>query len=167
VRGVVVIKIVRQGDKYAVRKVNNKCYQLIKIIEEFSSAEEAQAALTKLQQREMLEIRIANFSLVWKDILHALNEDKVIETLTSKKIYAVEQVVPEGLLVNTDQNSPELVKKEWIKSAWETLVNKGAVMAEDISGAARYRSSFIIALLAGLDYVRAETNPNKLSVKFD
>lgn len=157
----------RQGDKYAVKKANNKCYQLVKIIEEFSSAEEAQEALTSILQKEALEVRIANFNLVWKDILYLIENSRVVKTLTSQKTYIIEQVVPEGLLVSTDQGSTQLVKKEWIKSAWETLKNKGTIMADDISGAARYRSSFILALLSGLDYVGSETTPNKLYIRFD
>lgn len=157
------MKIVRSFNKYEVKKVNNKCYQLVKIIEEFSSAEEAQEALADLLERESLETRILNFNYVWQDILSIIEDCNTIKTLTSRKPNVIENVVPEGLLV-TDSSSSQLVKKEWIKNIWDTLVKKGSITADDIPGPARIRSSFIMALLAGLDYVKSETNPNKLYI---
>lgn len=158
------MKIVKSFNKYEVKKVNNKCYQLVKIIEEFPTAEEAQEALANLLERKSLESRILNFNYVWQDILSIIEECNTIETLTSKKPNVIENVAPEGLLVTTDSSSSQLVKKEWIKSAWEALVKKGSITAEDIPGPARIRSSFIIALLASLEYVGAEANPNKIYI---
>jgi len=158
------MKIVKSFNKYEVKKVNSKCYQLVKIIEEFPSAEEAQEALANLLERKSLESRILNFNYVWQDILSIIEDCNIIETLTSKKPNVIENVAPEGLLVTTDSSSSQLVKKEWIKSAWEALVKKSSITADDIPGPARIRSSLIMSLLAGLDYVGAETNPNKIYI---
>ena len=62
---------------------------------------------------------------------------------------------PDGLIVTT-KGDPELVEREWIKTVRDTLEQNRTIKADDIIGTARYRSSFIMALLAKLEYVNYE-----------
>lgn len=46
------------------------------------------------------------------------------------------------------------MQKEWIKTTWDVLYRNRQMVADDILGTARYRSSFIMALLTKLDGIR-------------
>jgi hypothetical protein len=106
-----------------------------------------------------------DFENVWEEIIKLIEINNRIETISSKKTNVIEKITPEGLLVTTDKSRLKLVRKEWIEDAWLALLNKKMIIADDIPGRARYRSSFIMALLSKLDYVKAESRPNKLYLK--
>lgn len=103
-----------------------------------------------------------SFENVWEDIIKLIDNNKRIETISNKKINVIEKIVPEGLLVTTDKSRLQLVRKEWIEDAWLALASKRKIVAHDIPGTGRYRSSFIMALLSNLDYIKAESRPNTL-----
>jgi len=105
---------------------------------------------------------VKNFTNVWGDIVNIIESNNEIKTLTYNNINKVIKITEDGLMVTTGKNNPELVKKEWIRDTWDVLVSKKAITKDDLPGKAIYRSSFIMALLSNLDYVRAESRPNKL-----
>lgn len=102
-----------------------------------------------------------DFEKVWQDIRCVVNNGKVIYTLAQERENTIIDANDYGLLVVT-RRDPEFIEKEWIEAAWNVLVEKGRIIADDIPGTAKYRSSFIMALLAQLEYVRAERRPNTL-----
>ncbi len=102
------------------------------------------------------------FEDLWIDIISLIEYDNIIFTLVHNKRNEVVEILPdEGLLVVT-KNKPELIKKVWIENAWDALYAQKYLFAVDIPGQGKYRSSFITALLARLDYVYVEKNPIKL-----
>jgi hypothetical protein len=46
------LKIIKTGNKYAIKQVTNNCFQLVKILKEFDTLEEAQKALFELLEKE-------------------------------------------------------------------------------------------------------------------
>ncbi|WP_284640788.1 HNH endonuclease [Paenibacillus silviterrae] len=99
------------------------------------------------------------FNIVWNDILSVLKEnDHVVITLIQGKKNIVNKVTEDGFFVTT-KSAPQLVWKEWIEDTWNALVKETSLTAEDIPGRARHRSSFIMALLAQLPYVKASKDP--------
>lgn len=102
-----------------------------------------------------------DFIDVWQDIIKVINNNNTIFTLSQRRKNIITDVIPEGLMVVTSGEF-KLVKKEWIEATWNALQNTRKITASDIPGTARYRSSFIMALLSQLEYVRAEDNPNTL-----
>ncbi len=101
------------------------------------------------------------FDEVWQDIIVILKDDNTVLTLPQKKPNIVMEINEDGLMVAAN-SEPKLVKKLWIEEAWRILSSKRTMIADDIPGTARYRSSFIMALLAKLPYVKSTTDPNKL-----
>lgn len=98
------------------------------------------------------------FEKVWEDIINKVRDNNVIYTLRYNKQNTIEEIKENGLMVATT-GTPKLVKKEWIEAVWNTLNEKREITADDIPGTARYRSSFIMALLAQLDYIKFEKEP--------
>lgn len=107
-----------------------------------------------------------SFEDVWDDILILIQDDGIVYTLTEGKKNTVQGIIPEGLLVSTDKGKSKLVKKDWIKDTWDALALKRAIVADDIPGRARYRSSFIMALLSKLSYIKSINKPNTLYLNF-
>lgn len=103
------------------------------------------------------------FQEVWKDIVDKINEDNTVFTLNRGNKNIVQKIIDEGLLVSTGKE-PKLVTKEWVKVTWNTLKKYKTIQPKDISGRARFRSSFIMALLSQLDYVKGENSPLSISI---
>jgi hypothetical protein len=91
-----------------------------------------------------------DFEKVWEDIISIIKDNNVIYTLRYRKKNIIEEIKENGLMVIT-KGEPKLIKKEWVEAAWNTLIEKKEITAEDIPGTARYRSSFIMALIAHLN----------------
>lgn len=109
------------------------------------------------------DLRI-DFEQAWEEIKEIINKDNVIYTLARKKPNTVLGILETGLLVLT-KDKPELVNKEWIEAAWDALMQNKRLTAEDIPFQGKYRSSFIMALLSKLSYVKNETGPITLRLK--
>ncbi|HEC39762.1 hypothetical protein LCGC14_0525800 [marine sediment metagenome] len=74
-----------------------------------------------------------------------------IFTLKQQKANEIFEINDNGILVKTEKGT-ELVKIQWIKQAWENLVNDG-VLYRDEHEKSTYRSSFILSLLSQFDFI--------------
>lgn len=99
------------------------------------------------------------FNIVWNDILSTLKEnDHVVITLIQGKKNTINNITEDGLIVTT-KSAPQLISKKWVEDTWNALNQKTVLAADDIPDRARHRSSFIMALLAQLPYVKASKDP--------
>lgn len=51
------MKVIKIGNKYAIKQVTENCYQLVKIIKEFNTLEEAQKALFEILKNDNNRIK--------------------------------------------------------------------------------------------------------------
>ena len=85
-----------------------------------------------------------------------------IFTLKQQKANEILEINENGILVKTEKGT-ELVKIEWIKQAWENLVNDG-VLYRDEHEKSTYRSSFILSLLSQFNFIETSSK-GRLSIK--
>lgn len=101
---------------------------------------------------------VFDFNDVWNEIINKVHAGDVIYTLMHHAPNTIVDINEKGIIVKTNGNEPKLVQKEWIKTTWDVLYRNRQMVAGDIPGRARYRSSFIMALLTKLDGVRYVNN---------
>jgi hypothetical protein len=77
----------------------------------------------------------------------------------------VKSISYDEYLVETEQGE-DIVKKEWIRTVIRILLDRGKICADDLLGSpARYRSSFIFALLSCLDYIESIQENRKTYIR--
>ena len=103
-----------------------------------------------------------SFQKVWHDLINVLDREKVIYTLARRRSNRITDIGNEGIWVMTEKSSPnsELVPKWMFETAITHLFERNALLNTALLDELHVmRSSFVMAALSRLDYVRHETNP--------
>jgi len=103
-----------------------------------------------------------SFDELWVKIQHTFEPPITIFTLKRQKVNEILEINDIGFLVKTEKGT-KLVKIEWIKQAWENLVNDG-VLYRDEHEKSSYRSSFIFSLFSQFDFIETSSK-GRLSIK--
>lgn len=101
-----------------------------------------------------------DWNRVKETLLNQLQKDPKIYTLKTKKVNIVENIEENGLKVSTEKGT-RIIEFESIKKAYKHLLQDGKLSLDDHLKST-YRSSFICALLAKLDWVEVEIYPKVL-----
>lgn len=102
---------------------------------------------------------------IMSDIEKYIEKKREIYTISQRKLNVVKSISYDEYLVETDKGET-IVKKEWIKTAIRILIDKGKICTDDLLGfPARYRSSFIFALLNCLDCIESITENRKTYIR--
>lgn len=102
------------------------------------------------------------FDELWVKIQRAIEPPITIFTLKRQKANEILEINDFGILVKTEKGT-KLIKKEWIKQAWENLVNDGVLFRNEHEKSS-YRSSFILSLFSRFNFIETSTK-GRLSIK--
>ena len=87
------------------------------------------------------------------DIERYLEKNREIYTISQRKLNTVKSISYDEYLVETEKGEA-IVKKDSVKIAISKLLDKKKICDDDLfESPAKYRSSFIFALLNCLDYI--------------
>ena len=106
-----------------------------------------------------------SFQKVWHDLINVLNRERIIYTLARRRTNKITDIDNEGIWVMTEKSSPnsELVPKCMFETAITHLIEHNTLSNTTLLDELRVmRSSFVMAALSRLDYVRHETNPLRI-----
>jgi predicted house-cleaning noncanonical NTP pyrophosphatase (MazG superfamily) len=110
------------------------------------------------------EASYLNPDSAWLEILSIADMNRTIYTLKRNRPNEITGVSHEGIKVMVKGRS-DLVKKEWIMSAWIYLINNGRLTLHDLPTVEGHKMSFIMALLSKLEYVGYTTDPLTLYIE--
>lgn len=98
-----------------------------------------------------------DFETVWFHLGQLIQEKKVIHTLLKGAVNTVSWT-PQGIRVTTERGS-EIISKATFQAAWQALLEREILPADEFPGEARFRSAAISAIFAQLPYVDYTTYP--------
>ena len=108
------------------------------------------------------------FKKVWNDLINALENDRVVYTLSRKCRNEVPEVSEEGIQVVTKRSCPDshLVPKWMFEEAVNHIREHGSLSNRTLLNTLNIkRSSFVMAALSKLDYIDYKTNPVRIFLK--
>lgn len=140
-----------------IEKVNN--YEWLKFLQERNPHRTIDVSIFEI---DFKSVKPLSFDELWVKIHDNFEPPMTIFTLKQQKANEILEINDNGILVKTEKGT-ELIKIEWIKQAWENLVNDG-VLYRDEHEKSTYRSSFILSLFSQFDFIETSLK-GRLSIK--